>query len=204
MRINKKFAAVICASLMMSVVAGCGNSGSSSADYVDGLLDVAYFADDVNKAVSMSDDEIKSAREICKEKEADFIETYYNMEDVSDKTQKAFEDIAVKLCSAADYSVSAKGDTVTVTIKPLKVYSEELQEYVDDFAVKKYVDADESYTEDKFTDEVIKIMSKAADNPSYADEVKIDVKVTEKDGKYSISDEDLVKIDDAMFDYTAD
>jgi len=199
----KKIAALICASMMILSLSACGSGKGSNADYVDGLLDVAYFADDVNGAVSMSDDEIKSAREICKEKEAEFIEAYFNMEEVSDETKKAFEDAAVKLCGAVDYSVSAKGDTVTVTIKPLKVYSEQLQEYVDDFAVKKYVDVDKSCTEKEFVDNVTELMNKAAENPSYANEVKVEVKVTKKDGNYSISDEDLAKIDAAMFVYTS-
>ena len=204
MRINKKIMAAICAAMMMTTLSACGSSKGSNADYIDGVLDVAYFADDVNDAVSMSDDEIKAAREICKEKEAEFIKAFYNMEEVSDESQKAFEDIAEKLCGATNYSVSAKGDTVTVTIKPLKVYSEELQKYVDEFAVKKYVDADESCTEKEFVDKVTELMNKSAENPSYANEVKIEVSVTKKDGKYSISDEDLAKIDDAMFVYTAE
>lgn len=205
MKINKlKSMLLIGALTTFTMLSGCGNAKTSGADYVEGVLDVAYFAEDVNKSVSMSDDEIKAAREICKDKEAQFIESYFNMEDVSDETHKIFEDVAVKLCEAADYSVASDTDSVTVSIRPLKVYSEKLEEYVEDFVVKKYVEADKSCTEKEFADNVAKFMSDAAENPVYDEEVKVEVKVTKKGGKYSISDEDMSKIDAAMFMYAAE
>lgn len=205
MRINSKKIAVIAVSafLVVAITTGCGNSKGSAADYVDGLLDVAYFADEINDSLddSMSDKEITSARDICADEEAKFIEAYFNMEEVSDETHEAFKSLAEKLSASASYSVEENGDKVSVKIKPLIVGSDELHDFVDDFSVKKYVEKDESCTEKAFVDGVVKIMEKEADSPDYADEVNVDVTVKKENGKYSISDEDLKKIDAAMFVY---
>lgn len=199
---GKKLVSILFAvTLLAGVVTGCGNSGSS-AGYIDALMGVTYFSDAIdNKLLDMSDEEVSKAKEQCATKEAEFLQAYFNMEEVSDETKDAFEQVAQKLGQATDYSVEGEGDKVTVTIKPLKVYSEELQEYVDEFNVKKYVDADKSCTEKEYVDNVVKILEKSADNPQYGEEVKIEVTVSEDGGEFTVSDEDLAKIDNAMFIY---
>lgn len=205
MKLNYKkiFAVIMCTAMAAITLTGCGKSKGDEASYTKGLLEVAYFAQKPENidTLSMKKDETDAASESSCEKEAQFIASYFNMENVSDDTIKSFKEAAKKLGAAADYSVNANGDKVTVTIKPLIVKSEELEKYVEEFAVKKYVDADKNCTEKEFVDGAVKILEKAAFNPKYADEVKIDITVSSKDGKYEISDEDLAKIDNAMFVY---
>lgn len=104
----------------------------------------------------MSKDDVEKAKDSCIEKEAEFLTEYFNMEDVSDSTKKSLEGAAEKIFSSAKYTVEEKGDKVLVTIEPLKVLTDSFQEYVDDFNVKKYVEADDSCTEEEFVDGVTK------------------------------------------------
>lgn len=200
---NKIVAAILLAGLMACSLAGCGKSSGKASDYVDAILHIAYFSDAIdNKTLDMTDDEVRKARQDCADKEAQFLAGYFNMEDISDNTREIFKETAEKLLAKADYTVSeGEGSKVKVSIKPLIVYSEELQEFVDDFNVKKYVDADKSCTEEKFAEGVAGFLEKSADNAKYADEIEVEVNVTENNGKYEISDEDLSKIDAAMFVY---
>ncbi len=191
--------------VLLGVVAvlasGCGRKGTET-DYVEGLLDVAYGSDAINaKALDMNDKEISDARSDSLSAEAQFLIKYFHMDEVSKETEDIFKDISGKLSRAADYRVSGEGEEITVTIRPLQVYSEELQTFVDEFNVKKFVDADASCTEEAFAKGIADILEKAADAPAYGDEVTVKVNVTEKGGKYSVSDEDLAKIDSAMFIY---
>ena len=56
-------------------------------------------------------------------------------------------------------------------------------------------------TEEKFVDGVTKELEKSAEAAEYEKKVEIEIAVTKKDGKYTVSDEDLSAIDDAMFVY---
>lgn len=187
---------------IVGILNGCGSSGTA-ADYVSAVLSVAYYSDAVdNKRLDMKTEDVDKARQECADKEAQFLEQYFNLENVSDKTHKSFVEAAKKISACVSYTVTENGDNkVIVTTKPLIIYSEKLQEFVDDFNVKRYVDADKSYTEDKFVEGVVKIIDETVSKPEYADEVKIEISIDKKDGKYQISDEDLAKIDSAMFKY---
>lgn len=202
MKMKKITSFAVCMGLSAVLFTGCGSDGSQ-LDYVEGILNVAYNSDAINeKALDMSEKDIAAATKASNESEAKFLAAYFNMEDVSEDTEKAFEEIAAKIAMATDYTVEESGSgEVTVKIKPLKVTSDELEEFVEDFNVKKFVDADESCTEEAFTEGVVEILEKNMKNPQYGEEVTIKVAVTKKDGKYSISDEDMVKLDSAMFVY---
>lgn len=202
MKMKKITSFVLCMGISAALFTGCGSNGSQS-DYVEGILNVAYNSDAINeKALDMSEKDIAAATKASNESEAKFLEAYFNMEDVSDDTQKAFEEIAAKIAMITDYTVEeSSSEEVMVKIKPLKVVSDELEEFVEDFNVKKFVDADESCTEEAFVDGVVEILEKNVKNPQYGEETTIKVNVTKKDGKYTISDEDMVKLDSAMFIY---
>ena len=200
--VKKIATCILGAFFMVGTLSGCSGSSVSSADYVKAVLDVAYCADDADgNALDMSKDDVEKAKDSCIEKEAEFLTEYFNMEDVSDSTKKSLEGAAEKIFSSAKYTVEEKGDKVLVTIEPLKVFTDSLQEYVDDFNVKKYVEADDSCTEEEFVDGVTKELEKSAEVAEYEKKVEIEIAVTKKDGKYTVSDEDLSAIDDAMFVY---
>lgn len=200
---DKKITVLLFMLIFVAVISnGCGSS-YTAADYVSAILSVAYYSDAVdNKCLDMKMEDVNKVRQECADKEAQFLEKYFNMENVSDKTHKTFVESAKKISASVSYTVSENGDNkVIVSVKPLVIHSEKLQKFVDDFNVKRYVDADKSYTEDKFVEGVVKIIDEAASDPEYADEVKIEINVDNKGGNYKISDEDLAKIDSAMFKY---
>lgn len=202
-RFCKAAAGVLSLGLVLGMVTGCGGSSVDASRYLNALLGVAYCSDAVDDvALDMDEKEREAAMESSVEKEAEFLARYFGMEDVSEKSEKAFEEIAWKISMAAQYEVEeAKGDAVVVRISPFQVRTEELQEFVDKFAVQKYVDGDEACTEEKFVSGVTGILEKTLKEPAYGDPVEVSVTVSKKDGAYQISDEDLAAIDEAMFVY---
>lgn len=186
--------------MFAGVLTGCGNKGTE-ADYVEGLLDVAYSSDAMNvKALDMSEDEMTEASKKSVEAEAKYMAAFFNIENPSDETLGYFKEACQALYVWADYKVAQKGDKITVTIKPVEFVTDELENYVEDYNVRKFVEA-EALTQEAFAKGVSDIIKKTAEKPDYEDEVKVDVAVEKKSGGYVISDEDLAAIDAYILDY---
>lgn len=186
-----------------TAMTGCGSSGNS-ADYVQGVLDVAYNkgTDTYVKAAGADKEDAKKAADSSLEAEAKVLCAYFGIEEPSEDVLDTFRDFAGKMYEKASYTVKEKGDGVEVVIKPLQLFDdEEVKQYVEDFDIKEFVDGDSSCTDEAFAKGITELLEKKLEKAEYGKEVTISVSVTEKDGKMTVSDEDLLKIDEQIVAY---
>lgn len=200
---NKKLiAALTLCVLTCAMAVGCGSKGTA-VDYVEGVMDLAYASDVVNdKALDMSDDQKEKAKEQSVKAEAEFLAYYLNIEDPSQQALDILAEACQELYKAAAYSVTGNEDEITVTVKPLVVHTQELEDFVQEFNVKKFVDADSSCTDEAFAKGVAQILKEIAKNPEYEEVKTIKFNIGAGANKdYSISSDDLKAIDEAIFAY---
>lgn len=175
-------------------------SGGKAAEYVTALLDVAYGKDTkaYTKLTDASEKDAKAYSEQAIEAQAKILAAYFGMEEPSDKVIEDFEEISRLLYAKAAYTAQDKDGKVVVSITPVTMLqSAVVQDYVDDFNVKEFVEGDASCTDESFAGGLLELLKKSdisvADKP-----VEVTISVSEKDGSYTISDEDLEKLDEAV------
>ena len=194
-----------CAMLMMStaLLTGCGGA-ADSAKYVKGILDVAYgkSVDDYVEAADVKEADAKKYSAQALESEADALQAYFSMDlKGSDKTEKAMEEACKLLFDKVTYTVEEKDGKVIIKVKPVTaLQSKAVQDYVDEYNIREFVDGDDSCTDEVFAQGLLDVLK--SDGVEVADkETEITISVGEKDGKPSVSDEDLAKIDEAAIVY---
>lgn len=197
----------ICTGMMAGAVllTGCGSASDAAADkVVKAYLDVAYgkSVEEYADITGTKKEDAEKYSEQALKAEADALQAYYGMDtEGSEKTEKAFEEICSLLFDKAEYNVTAKGDEVTVSFKPVTALeSEAVTQYVDDFNVKEFVDGDTSCTDEAFAEGLLEVLKKDGVEVSDKEET-VTVSVSEKDGKKTVSSEELSKIDEAVLVY---
>lgn len=194
-----------CAAFMVStmMLVGCGSS-ADSGKYVKGVLDVAYgkSVDDYVEAADVKEADAKKYSTQALESEVDALQAYFSMDTKgSDKTEKAFEEVCKLLFDKVSYTVEEKDGKVTIKVKSVTaLQSEAVREYVDAFNIKEFVDGDSTCTDEAFAEGLLGVLKSEGVDVSDK-ETEITVSVEDKDGKPSISDEDLAKIDEAAIVY---
>lgn len=192
--------------ILAVLLTGCQSSGSSdnsdSARYVKALLDVAYGKD------------VKEYAELTGEKEADVkkhaghslaaeakvMAAYFGMEEPSEEVVSTFEEICTLLYEKASYSVEEKDGKVTVTINPVTtLQSDAVTEYADNYNIKTFVDGEAS-DDEAFAKGLLEAV-KAEKAGTAKESIKVTVTVKEKDKTFTVSDEDLMKIDEQIIAY---
>lgn len=154
------------------------------------------------------EDDVKKYTKQSIKAEAEFMAQYYGLDETDDEIVGIFEKLCEKLYDKASYTVTkGKGEQVAVKIKPLMVLQqarEELQEYLEEFNIKAYVDGDAAATEKSCAEKIAEICESYIDKAEYAKEVTVELSVAKKDGTWSVSDGDLNKADKQIICYTAD
>lgn len=200
---KRKLAGLILSVVMAaSALTGCGSSGDG-ADYVKGVLDVAYNqgTESYVDVAGVKEEDAKKYMEQSVTAEAKVMAAYFGIAEPSDEVIAEFKPVVEKLYEGLDYEVKADGDKVKVSSNEVAIsISEELETYIDEFNVKAYVDGDASCTDEAFAKAVAEILLKDM-GVCGTKTVEVELIVTEKDGKYTISDEDLVKLDEAIIVY---
>lgn len=193
--------------MMMGTVllTGCGSSSGADADkVVKAYLDVAY-GKSVTEYADIADVEESDAKKYSEQAlqaEVDALQAYYGMDtEGSSQTEEMLGQVVELMFDKTEYSVTADGENVTVTFKPVTaLQSEAVIQYVDDFNVREFVDGDTSCTDEAFAQGLLEILQK--DGVETADkDTEITVSVTEKDGKTTIDGDELAKIDEALLVY---
>lgn len=185
--------------LAVTALGGCSKSGNSST-YLKGVLDVAYNkgTQDYVKAAGAKEADAKKYTQQSLEAEAMVMAAYFGIEEPSEEVVTVFTEFCKELYKKVSYEVKDDGKVVInqVTL-PI---TEDVQNYIDEFNIKQFVDGDTSCTDEAFAKGVTEVLSKALEKAE-TKEVTVEVKVSEKDGKYSISDEELQKLDEQMLVY---
>lgn len=202
---KRKIAGVISGVMVLAALTGCGESkGSEEAAYVKGLLDVAYNqgVEDYADITGIAENEAKEFTQQSLQTEAEVLTAYLGIPDASGEAVEMLTEFCGKMYEKASYQVDTKDDNVQVTIKPLDIFSsEEVEDYIDEYNKREFIDGDPSCTDADFVDGIVTLLEKELEDPSYEKEVKVEVSV-EKDGEsYSVSDEDLETIDSQIIAY---
>lgn len=195
----------ICMSAVLLM--GCGSSGNSSknsdsARYVQAVLDVAY-GKDVKEYVELTGEkeaDVKKNAESSLAAEAKVMAAYFGMEEPSEDVLSTFEEICGLLYENASYSVEEKDGKVVVKIQPVTaLQSDEVTEYVDNYNVKTFVDGEAS-DDETFAKGLLEAV-KAGKTDTAKESKEVTVTVKEKGTSFTISDEDLMKIDEQIIAY---
>lgn len=192
--------------MLLSVLflTSCSGSGDG-ADYVKGILDIAYNkgTESYVKATDVKEEEAKKYTQQSLEAEAKVMAAYFGIEEPSEQVIASFQEFCKKLFASISYKVEAKGDKVQISVNQMTIgNSEALQKYVEEFNIKQFVDGDESCTDEAFAKGVTEVLNKELEAGTCGTkDLTIEVTITEKDGKYSISDDELKKIEDQMVVY---
>lgn len=202
----KKRLAVLILSLIlvMTAFAGCGSSGDAEA-YVKGLMDIAYNkgTEAYVKAAGVKKEEAEKYMEQSVEAEAKIVAAYFGIGNPSEEVTAEFKKFVEKMYEGLDYEVKSDGDKVIVTFTQTGItLGEEAQSYIDEFNIKEFVDGDVSCTDEAFAKGIVELLCKELEGDGSAAETKeVEITVTEKDGKYTVSDEDLLKLDTELVVY---
>lgn len=190
--------------MLASVLISCSSSKDAEA-YVKGVLDIAYNkgTEDYVKATGAKEVDAKKYMEQSVEAESKILAAYFGIEEPSDEVIEAFKPVVEQLYEGIQYEVEADGDKVTISATDAGFpFSEEAQQYLDDYVVKRYVDGDTSCTDESFAKAMAELLLKEMETAKCGTMVNsVEITVTEKDGGYSISDEDLVKLDEEIISY---
>lgn len=197
----------ICTGMIIGTVllTGCDSSSEADADkVVKAYLDVAY-GKSVKEYAAIADVKEADAKKYSEQSlraEADALQAYYGMEtEGSGQTEETMEQIARLMFDKAKYSITSEGENVTITFKPVTALrSEAVTQYVDDFNVREFVDGDTSCTDETFAKGLLEVLQKDGVEVSDKD-TQVTVTVTDKDGKTTISSDELAKIDEALLVY---
>lgn len=201
---KRKLVGIMAGVLVLTGLAGCGDSADSKeATYVKGLLDVAYNqgVEDYVEVTGTKEDDAKAYTQQSLEAETKVMAAYLGLADASGEAVDVLTNLCGKICEKASYEVEEKDDKVQVTIKPLDIFSEEVENYIDEYNMKEFIDGDPSCTDEEFVDGLAEILEKELKDPSYEKEVKVQVTVEKEGDSYVISDEDLEKIDSQVILY---
>lgn len=202
-----KWMKMITVTLLTAIIlAGCSGSDSSKAEYVQGLLDIAYNkgTEVYVKAADVKEEDAKNYSQQALEAEAKVMAAYFGIEEPSEEVLKSFQGFCEKMYKEVSYKVEAKGDRVQVSTNQIIIgsQSEALQNYVDDFNIRQFVDGDASCTDEAFAKGAVEVMEQDLKKLFCGTQTKtIEVTVTEKDGKMSVSDKDLENLDSQIIVY---
>lgn len=200
---------VLSVTLLAAGLTGCGSSGDA-ADYVKGLMDVAYNkgTEVYVRAADVKEADAKEYMAQSVEAECKIMAAYFGIDNPSDAVIEEFKPVVEKMYESLEYEVEADDNKVnicsnTVGINP----GEEVQQYLEDYSVKRYVDGDTSCTDETFAKGVAEVLLKQMESSSAQihdkSSDKVEISVTEKDGKFTVSDEDLAKLDSELVVYVS-
>lgn len=213
---KKHFLLLFTACFVCLPLCGCTNSFDCSG-YIESMLDATYKGefDDYAEFTGASTQELEADYEEFITHEADVLLQFCGItqEDVIPvELEEEMNELARTLCSEVQYTVddSDLGGNVSVTIESLDIYNttyDEIYACVQEFVENNNSYAYEDYTDEEFTEAylepLIEILQEYEEDPTYLDATTITVSVyQDEDGAYTISEEDLSSLYNALINYT--
>ncbi len=207
-------AAVLCCVFMLC---SCTASRSQIGAYVRGTLDSMY----LNKNSAEYLEMVGSTAEECETEyqqyvrdEVEYFKMCMDIDEVSDETYQRMVKIFETLYAYCKYEVgevtrSSDRFLVSVTVYPIDVISRAEENGITDFE-KSYGERasrgefdklSDSELEELWADGIISEVEKNLDSVGYLDPVTISLQVIIEDDGYSVSDDDLVRMDELVISY---
>ena len=211
---NKRIAAAILLVVVCLSLTACGSKKSKKYQkYVNDLITANYLGatDEYIEATGANKKDAEEMYENNKMRLARALLSYYGLDILPD--DELFEDMkslagiiygAVKYNSGEAKKVdgSYKVDVEIYPIDILNQTDEEVKAYVDKFNEKvsagEYNSYDKEAYEHEFAEGIVDILKGSVKNLQYGEPVKVTVTIIEEGDTYYISNEDFIKIDDAM------
>lgn len=209
-RVKRAMAVLLVVSVM--VLSGCSAFQKfDAAGYTKACLDASYKGE--------FDEYIKLTKSTKEEAEKEYnknLELTMNQltsAGISDESTEKYKDLYVEIFKKLKYDVKEakenedKNFTVQVEVQPAKIFDgvmEAAQTEMEEFVTSK-MESGEMPSEEEIMEQTFVIlhdkMSENLENLTYGEKQTIEISVTkDSNNVYSISDEDLLKIDEAMYD----
>lgn len=213
---QKKMIAIVLA-FMMSVVmlAGCGKKFDAKT-YMQEYLDASY-KQEFTEFCKISEQTEEEAKKVYEENLDEVTGDILNVDGVkfSEELVSKYRELVKKMLNCAKYNVvSAEEDkdsnfVAKVEIEPLLIldgFEEEVtkasEEYLTE-VMEKMLAGGEEPDEQTIYEEVMKLVYDILDEklsaPEYGEKVTVEVHIIKKDNVYSPKHEDLVKLDEVVF-----
>lgn len=211
---RKKIIAVILACMVCLSFAACGGKKTKKYQkYVNDLITANYLGatDDYIEATGANKSDAEEMYENNKLRLAGALESYYGLNINSD--DELFDDLkelAGIIYGAAKYSAGEpvkKGGSyqIDVTVYPIDILNqtdEEVKAYVDSFnervSAGEFNNYEKETYEHEFAEGIVDILKTAVKDMKYADPQTITVTIIVEGDTFYISNDDFIKIDDAM------
>lgn len=205
-RISLMITLLICVSILLG---GCGKklTTENAPDYVKSALDACYKAD-FNSYMDFTNSTQEEAEELYQ----DGLDV--NMEacgildsSVDSELQEQYRQLFADILSISKYTVGeAKEDgdgfTVEVTVEPFLMFDNLQQELIEILDTDEAIELADDEIEPFVLQKMYELMSSKLASPEYGDPETITVHIQpDKDGLQTISEEDLMSIDTAMYSF---
>ena len=194
--------------LAVSMLTGCGKMTEDDAKaYVQATLDASYKAefDDYMKVTESSKDEVQKLYDDNIEN----IITGSGLRDmgISSELEEKYRELYKTMLSKAKYTVGEAKETdngfeVVVNVEPFAFMEGVEGELTEAVQTELFADGSvpsEERMNQLLLEKMYELLSERANAPEYGEAEELKVKVEAKDNVYSLSEEDLTKIDSRLF-----
>lgn len=202
------FVSLVAGAAIALCACGVGFTPEDAQNYVQAALDASYKAD-FEEYVKQTDSTTEEAEEMYQQN-IDNILSGIGIEEsgVSEELIEQYRNIAPEILSLANYQVTGAeqeedGFGVEITYKPFVGYNEldtELEAVLMDIAATlEELPSDQEINELVYQ-EMLKLIQQKLESPSYGEEQNFTIHVEKgSDNIYSISEEDMIALDNAMY-----
>lgn len=219
----KKTALLLSSLVLMLGICGCGGNHSfNAADLLQANLDIIYrdsYTSETLANCGITADDAETMYDNAINTEAAYFCKYFDIDRdlLSEETQRRIYDMYTKIYNKVQYTVGSEsvadnGYQVTLTVRPLLILQDFLNEDADTVMNdwQQRMDSGELDTltdterEEAWADGIINAVADRANATSadYAAPTKIAVNITaDSEGYLSISDEDMAEIDRLLIEY---
>lgn len=198
---RKLAALAVMAAAVTFLCAGCSEKPDPEA-YVKAALDAIYHRECGAYADMLHVSEAQAEEEIEKTFQGNMETAFSGDINTSDADREAYIDAVREIYKLARYEVTDSeekedGFAVTVCVEPCIVF-ENLEEGVTEKMTQALENG--SYTEEKTVSYITEYLNEALEENEYGEKTDIEVNVTmNKEGVWQISEDDLLKLEDALF-----
>lgn len=216
--IMKRLSVMLLAVTMLLSLTGCSLFDSRAkvySRYATSLMDINYknASKDYMTLTGVSQKDAEAVYVANMDYQAHNLMSYYGVKEVDDGTiLSEFYYLAQSIFADAKYEVTDikhdKGSdsyTLEITIYPLNTLEttyDDVVAYIENFNARvddgDYNNTSEVDYETEFAQGIINILKGTVDTPGYMDPVVLNIPIQPSDEYYYISDEDFLKIDNAM------
>lgn len=218
MKNGKKILLMLILSVLCVTMGGCVRLFDCSG-YIQGMLDATYKGkfDDYAQTTGSSVEDIQTDYDQFIEHETKILLHFCGLTDddvIPQDLSDDLKEIIKNIYSQARYTVKEadRDGNVEIDIEPLDIYNsvyKEFLEFNEDFKKRNNNYEFEDCTDEEFTrqylEPLIKILKEHEDHLEYKEPVTIDVTVApDDDGKYTISNEEVTEIYNAVVNYNID